>query len=129
MADAAGACNLLADIGTDHAYIPVYMVQNGLAENAIASDIVDGPVKIARKNVSDRKLSEKRVYPALDITKSGTRREDLLLDKEEQEAVYIMRKAINGMRTDEAVESILNMFVRTKNNKEYVQTVKKKKIL
>lgn len=59
VADAAGACNLLADIGTDHAYIPVYMVQNGLAENAIASDIVDGPVKIARKNVSDRKLSGK----------------------------------------------------------------------
>ncbi|MEE1248742.1 MAG: transcription termination factor Rho [Lachnospiraceae bacterium] len=79
--------------------------------------------------VLDRKLSEKRVFPALDITKSGTRREDLLLDKEEQEAVYIMRKAINGMRTDEAVESILNMFVRTKNNKEYVQTVKKTKII
>ena len=79
--------------------------------------------------VLDRKLSEKRVFPALDITKSGTRREDLLLDKEEQEAVYIMRKAINGMRTDEAVESILNMFVRTNNNKEYVQTVKKTKII
>ena len=78
--------------------------------------------------VLDRKLSEKRVFPALDITKSGTRREDLLLDTEEQEAVYIMRKAINGMRTDEAVESILNMFVRTKNNKEYVQMVKKTKL-
>ena len=78
--------------------------------------------------VLDRKLSEKRVFPAIDITKSGTRREDLLLDREEQEAVYIMRKAINGMRTDEAVESILNMFVRTKNNREYVQMVKKTKI-
>ena len=79
--------------------------------------------------VLDRKLSEKRVFPAIDITKSGTRREDLLLDREEQEAVYIMRKAINGMRTDEAVESILNMFVRTKNNREYVQMVKKTKII
>ncbi len=79
--------------------------------------------------VLDRKLSEKRVFPAIDITKSGTRREDLLLDHEEQEAVYIMRKAINGMRTDEAVESILNMFVRTKNNREYVQMVKKTKII
>lgn len=79
--------------------------------------------------VLDRKLSEKRVFPAIDITKSGTRREDLLLDREEQEAVYIMRKAINGMRTDEAVESILNMFVRTKNNREYVQIVKKTKII
>jgi transcription termination factor Rho len=79
--------------------------------------------------VLDRKLSEKRVFPAIDITKSGTRREDLLLDREEQEVVYIMRKAINGMRTDEAVESILNMFVRTKNNREYVQMVKKTKII
>ena len=79
--------------------------------------------------VLDRKLSEKRVFPAIDITKSGTRREDLLLDREEQEAVYIMRKAINGMRTDEAVESILNMFVRTKNNRDYVQMVKKTKII
>jgi len=79
--------------------------------------------------VLDRKLSEKRVFPAIDITKSGTRREDLLLDREEQEAVYIMRKAINGMRTDDAVESILNMFVRTKNNREYVQMVKKTKIV
>ena len=79
--------------------------------------------------VLDRKLSEKRVFPAIDITKSGTRREDLLLDREEQEAVYIMRKAINGMRTDEAVESILNMFVRTKNNREYLQMVKKTKII
>ena len=79
--------------------------------------------------VLDRKLSEKRVFPAIDITKSGTRREDLLLDREEQEAVYIMRKAINGMRTDEAVESLLNMFVRTKNNREYVQMVKKTKII
>ena len=79
--------------------------------------------------VLDRELSEKRVFPAIDITKSGTRREDLLLDREEQEAVYIMRKAINGMRTDEAVESILNMFVRTKNNREYVQMVKKTKII
>ena len=61
--------------------------------------------------VLDRKLSEKRVFPAIDIPKSGTRREDLLLDQEEQEAVYIMRKALNGMKSDEAVENILNMFV------------------
>ena len=66
--------------------------------------------------VLDRKLSEKRVYPAIDIVKSGTRRESLLLTDEEQEAVDIMRKAINGMRTDEAVENILNMFARTRTN-------------
>ncbi len=77
--------------------------------------------------VLDRKLSEKRVFPALDIVKSGTRREDLLLDHEEQEAVMIMRKAINGMKTDDAVESIMNMFARTRNNKEYCQLIKKTK--
>ena len=78
--------------------------------------------------VLDRKLSEKRVFPAIDIVKSGTRREDLLLDSEEQEAVDIMRKAINGMRKDDAVENILNMFARTKNNREYINMVKKNRI-
>ena len=79
--------------------------------------------------VLDRKLSEKRVFPAIDITKSSTRREDLLLDREEREAVTIMRRAINGMKTDEAVETILNMFAHTRNNREYVQQVIKKKFL
>ena len=79
--------------------------------------------------VPDRKLSEKRVFPAIDIVKSGTRRDDLLLEPEEQEAVEIMRKAINGMRTDEAVENILNMFARTRNNQEYIHMVKKNRIV
>ena len=79
--------------------------------------------------VLDRKLSEKRVFPAIDIPKSGTRREDLLLEVEEQEAVYIMRRALNGMKSEEAVENILNLFVRTRNNREFVQTVKKQKFI
>ncbi len=79
--------------------------------------------------VLDRKLQEKRVFPAIDIQKSGTRREDLLLSKEEQEAVYIMRKALNGMKSEDAVEQILNMFARTKNNEEFVQMIKKQKFL
>lgn len=79
--------------------------------------------------VLDRKLQEKRIFPALDIQKSGTRREDLLLTQEEQEAVYIMRKALNGMKAEDAVENILNMFARTKNNEEFVQVVKKQKFI
>lgn len=79
--------------------------------------------------VLDRKLSEKRVFPAVDIPKSGTRREDLLLSKEEQEAVDSMRRALNGMRADEAVDNILNMFSRTRNNAELIQLVKKTKII
>lgn len=77
--------------------------------------------------VLDRKLSEKRVFPAIDIIKSGTRREDLLLDNEEQEAVTVMRRGINGLKADEAVEQILNMFAHTKNNTEFVYTMKKHK--
>ena len=79
--------------------------------------------------VLDRKLQEKRVFPAIDIAKSGTRREDLLLSLDEQEAVNSMRKALNGMKAEEAVDSILNMFSRTKNNEELVQTVRKTKFL
>ncbi len=79
--------------------------------------------------VLDRKLSEKRVFPAIDIPKSGTRREDLLLGREEQEAVDTMRRALNGMRADEAVDNILNMFSRTRNNAEFIQTVKKTKLI
>src|SRR5699024_2829784 len=79
--------------------------------------------------VLDRKLSEKRMFPAIDIPKSGTRREDLLLTPDEQEAVYIMRRALNGMKSDEAVDTILNLFNRTKHNTELVQTVKKMKFI
>ena len=79
--------------------------------------------------VLDRKLSEKRVFPAIDIPKSGTRREDLLLTKDEQEAVDHMRRALNGMRSEEAVDNILNMFSRTKNNTELIQLVKKTKCI
>lgn len=79
--------------------------------------------------VLDRKLQERRVFPAIDIAKSGTRREDLLLIPDEQEAVYNMRKALNGMKSEEAVENILNMFARTRNNGELIQILKKQKIV
>ena len=79
--------------------------------------------------VLDRRLQEKRVFPAIDIQKSGTRREDLLLSREEQETVSSMRKALNSLKADEAVEQILNMFSRTRTNAEFVQTAKKQKFL
>lgn len=75
--------------------------------------------------VLDRKLSEKRVFPAIDIPKSGTRREDLLLNEEELQAINIMRKALNGLKPEEAVEKILDMFVRTRTNREFVDMVQK----
>lgn len=79
--------------------------------------------------VLDRKLQEKRVFPAIDIQKSGTRREDLLLTPDEREAVYNMRRALNSLKAEDAVEQILNMFSRTKTNEEFVQTAKKQKFL
>ena len=79
--------------------------------------------------VLDRKLQERRVFPAIDIAKSGTRREDLLLTPDEQEAVYNMRKALNGTKSAEAVENLLNMFAPTKNNGEMIQILKKQKIV
>lgn len=79
--------------------------------------------------VLDRKLSEKRVFPAIDIPKSGTRREDLLLTEDEMRAINIIRRALNGMKADEAVEKILDMFVKTKNNEEFVRMVEKIRII
>ena len=79
--------------------------------------------------VLDRKLQEKRVFPAIDIPKSGTRREDLLLSKEEQDAVYIIRRAMNGMKADDAVDNLLNMFSRTKDNAELVKMVNRQKFI
>lgn len=79
--------------------------------------------------VLDRHLSEKRVFPAIDIQKSSTRREDLLLEEEELEAVYKMRKALSGSgNSDNNLEQIINMFRKTKNNKEFIETIKKIKL-
>ena len=79
--------------------------------------------------VLDRKLSEKRIFPAIDLAKSGTRREDLLLSTDELEAINIMRKALNGLKPDEATDRILDLFSKTRNNNEFVQTVKKNKFI
>ena len=79
--------------------------------------------------VLNRKLSEKRIFPAIDIPKSSTRREDLLLSADEQEAINIIRKAFNGMKPEEAVEKVIDMFSRTRNNVEFVNLVKKMKFI
>ena len=79
--------------------------------------------------VLDRKLSEKRIFPAIDLSKSSTRREDLLLNSDELEAINIMRKALNGLKPDEATDRILDMFSKTRNNNEFVQLVKKNKFI
>ncbi len=75
--------------------------------------------------VLNRKLSEKRIFPAIDILKSGTRRDDLLLTREEAEAADIIHKATNTLKPDESVERILDLFAKTRNNREFGEMIKK----
>ncbi len=75
--------------------------------------------------VLDRKLSERRVFPAIDIPKSGTRREDLLLTQNEMEAINTMRRAFNGLKPEEAVDKVIDLFSKTRNNAEFVEVMKK----
>ena len=73
----------------------------------------------------DRKVAEKRIFPAIDIPQSGTRREDLLLNPEEMEAINNIRRAFNGLKAEEAVDKVLDLFKKTENNAEFVEMVKK----
>ena len=75
--------------------------------------------------VLDRKLSEKRIFPAIDIARSGTRRDDLLLSKKEQEIVTAIHKALLGNKSEDVLEDVLKLFVRTKNNEEFMYYVEK----
>ncbi|MGN0714119.1 MAG: transcription termination factor Rho [Anaerovoracaceae bacterium] len=73
----------------------------------------------------DRKLSEMRIFPAVSLNKSGTRREDLLLDQDELEAVWLMRRAMANTSPQEVTETIIDNLAHTRNNKNFVQIIKK----
>ena len=75
--------------------------------------------------VLSRKLQERRIFPAIDLLKSGTRRDDLLLDKQEIEAMNIVRRGFNGAKSDQVVDDILNLFKSTKTNKELLKYIVK----
>ena len=75
--------------------------------------------------ILDRKLQERRIFPAINIPKSSTRREDLLLTEEELEAVNRMRKGFNSMKSEDAVDQVIQLFTRTRNNKEFIQYIAK----
>ncbi len=74
--------------------------------------------------VLDRKLSEKRIFPAIDIAKSGTRRDDLLLTREEQEVVAAIHKELTGNRSEDVLEDVRKLFIRTKDNKEFIHYIR-----
>lgn len=74
----------------------------------------------------DRKLSEKRIFPALDINKSGTRREDLLLDQDELETIWGIRKALGNAPTQDVTEMLIENLIQTKTNREFIQKMKNK---
>ena len=71
----------------------------------------------------DRKLSEKRIFPAIDINKSGTRREELLLNQKELESIWAVRKAMSNMGTAEVTEMIINKLLQTKKNEDFVNSI------
>ena len=73
----------------------------------------------------DRKLSEKRIFPAIDLNKSGTRREDLLMDQEEMEAVWSMRRALGNRDTQEVTETIIDNMMHTRDNKTFIEVIRK----
>ena len=77
--------------------------------------------------VLDRKLSERRIFPAIDMQKSSTRRDDLLLTPDELESINIIRRAFNGVKSEESVNQVLDLFAKTRNNGEFVSIVKKQK--
>ena len=75
--------------------------------------------------ILNRKLSERRIFPAVDLVKSGTRRDDLLLTPDEQDCVATIRRAFIGSRGEEATDSVLELFARTRTNGEFVNMIKK----
>jgi transcription termination factor Rho len=76
----------------------------------------------------DRKLSEKRIFPAINLNKSGTRREDLLMSQDELEAVWTMRRAMANIGTQEVTENIIDQLAHTKNNSDFIKIIKKTKL-
>jgi transcription termination factor Rho len=74
----------------------------------------------------DRKLSEKRIFPAINLNKSGTRREDLLMEKDELDAVWLMRRAMSNFGTQEVTEIIIDLVSKTRNNRDFIQIIRKK---
>lgn len=73
----------------------------------------------------DRKMSEKRVFPAIDINKSGTRREDLLLNQKEMDSIWAIRKAMSNLGTSDVTEMILSKLTQTKTNEDFVNSINK----
>ena len=79
--------------------------------------------------ILDRKVSERRIFPAIDLARSGTRRDDLLLNDQEIKAMDVMHKALSGMRTEEAAERIIDLFYKTKTNDDLAAIVSKKNMV
>jgi transcription termination factor Rho len=77
----------------------------------------------------DRKLSEKRIFPAINLNKSGTRREDLLLEKEEMEAIWKIRRAMSNQNTQDVTENIIDNLSKTRSNADFIELILRTKIL
>ena len=78
--------------------------------------------------VLSRRLQERRIFPAIDILKSGTRREDLLLTNEELEVMTMIRKSLNSLKSEQAIDNLIQMFKNTSNNDELITKIKKHQV-
>ena len=76
----------------------------------------------------DRKMSEKRIFPAINLNKSGTRREDLLMSQDELEAIWYMRRALGSKDNQEASEMIIDNLAHTRDNKTFIEVIKKTRL-
>ena len=77
------------------------------------------------ETILDRKISDKRIFPAIDITKSGTRREELIFDKDDLQKMNVLRRIISSMGTMDAIEFIISKLKNTKNNDEFFSSMNK----
>ena len=100
-------------------YLPIALIETGSRMDDVIFEEFKGTGNMEVH--LDRKLSEKRIFPAIDINKSGTRREDLLLNKDELDTVFALRKALNSLPVADVTEQIISQMTQTKNNEEFIQ--------
>ena len=117
----AGVARTGSGTGSGRARIATALIDTGLRMDEVIFEEFKGTVNA--DIVLDRRVADKRVYPAIDIQKSGTRKEDLLVDTATLQKMWILRRILNPMGTVDAVEFLLGKLKGTKNNAEFFQSM------
>ena len=111
----------------DDWYKPYCQIANHLSEQGYT--VFVSSHEVVRRELEKSKEPVYVIFPAIDLARSSTRRDDLLLNQREQEAAFLMHRALSGLKSDEAVERIIDLFIRTRNNEEFIEIIKKTKIV